>query len=546
MLDENLFADVEAKSKRAGSPVKATCDALLIKQLEHEERALEAILGTWNSINWQDPVEQMYDTAAGSTSPLMFPPPPYFRRSVNRGEDIPVYTSEQHLALLRDVSRLLCSTSEYAIGGLENRVSYLIGQGLKYSVATLSGATVPDGYLTRTQSLIDVFHEFNGLDEIEREACWRMDVDGEAFLRLFPQANGLMRVRFVEPELVTSSSNAKDQYNGDHNFGIECDPDDIEQIKGYWIIERPLVSRVPKLIPEGEVIHLKQGNYRSAKRGRPLFYAVSRNLKRIEELMGSLSAMAKARAKIALIRRLRGGTPAAIAKLRDSVTSTASTNSLTGQTTNIEQYQDGTILTSSDNIEYDMPGANTGASEFVEVLKAELRGVAARLVMPEWMLTSNATDMGAYTSSLVAEAPSTRMFLRLQKYFRQRFGEGRVGVRKSLISRYLEHLVETGWLDGNYLHLVKIKADAPSVVVHDKEGEANINKTYHDMGVKSVETIRAETGLENSKEEENFSKEQPKEKPLVESNPVEPVKEAVKPKKMSAKAKVMEALRQVV
>ncbi len=523
---------------QSNSPLAAQYSLMLEKQLRAEERALEAVLGVWNDISWNDPVEQMYDVGAGNTSPLQFPPPPYFRKSVNRGEDIPVYTSEQHLGMLRDVSRLLCSTSEYAISALENRVSYLVGQGLQYQVKGRHGRNVPDEYIDRVQNLISVFHEYNGLDEIERESVWRMDVDGEAFIRLFPQDNGLLKVRFVEPELVTSSANGKD-YTGTHNFGIECEEDDIEDVKGYWVVERPLVSRQPILVDQKEVIHLKAGNYRSAKRGRPLFYAVSRNLKRIEELMGSLSAMAKARAKIALIRRLRGGTPAAIEKLRAAVTATTATNSQTGQTTNIEQFQDGTILTSSDNIEYEMPGANTGAGEFVEVLKAELRGVAARVVMPEWMLTSNATDMGAYTSSLVAEAPSTRMFLRTQKYLRQKFGEGRIGVRKSLISRYLEHCIETGWLDDTYLSSIEIKAVAPSIVVHDKEGEANVNKQYFDMGVKSKATIRGEIGLDNKTEDKNFETDVKEEKEIegapVNTNPSEEVNKPLGQSKESNK-----------
>ncbi len=43
------------------------------------------------------------------------------------------------------------------------------------------------------------------------------------------------------------------------------------------------------------------------------------------------------------------------------------------------------------------------------VLQAELRAIAARLVMPEFMLTSDASN-ASYASTMVAEGPAVRMF----------------------------------------------------------------------------------------------------------------------------------------
>ncbi len=47
------------------------------------------------------------------------------------------------------------------------------------------------------------------------------------------------------------------------------------------------------------------------------------------------------------------------------------------------------------------------------VLQAELRAIASRLVMPEFMLTSDASNAN-YASTMVAEGPAMRMFARLQ------------------------------------------------------------------------------------------------------------------------------------
>jgi hypothetical protein len=47
-------------------------------------------------------------------------------------------------------------------------------------------------------------------------------------------------------------------------------------------------------------------------------------------------------------------------------------------------------------------------ASFVAVLHAELRAIASRLVMPEFMLTSDASN-GNYASTMVAEGPAMRM-----------------------------------------------------------------------------------------------------------------------------------------
>src|SRR5690606_19441641 len=77
------------------------------------------------------------------------------------------------------------------------------------------------------------------------------------------------------------------------------------------------------------------------------------------------------------------------------------------------QYAPGTILDAPAGLEYDFPASGIDASNFVAVLQAELRAVAARLVMPEFMFTSDASNAN-YASTLVAEGPAVKMFERLQ------------------------------------------------------------------------------------------------------------------------------------
>src|SRR6185295_1448942 len=84
-----------------------------------------------------------------------------------------------------------------------------------------------------------------------------------------------------------------------------------------------------------------------------------------------------------------------------------------GRTRHFSQYGPGTILDAPAGLEYDFPAQGLDAGNFVTVLQAELRAIASRLVMPEFMLTSDASNAN-YSSTMVAEGPAVKMFSRLQ------------------------------------------------------------------------------------------------------------------------------------
>jgi hypothetical protein len=85
----------------------------------------------------------------------------------------------------------------------------------------------------------------------------------------------------------------------------------------------------------------------------------------------------------------------------------------TGRVSQFRRYGPGTILDALADVDYQFPAAGTNAASFVTVLQAELRAIASRLVMPEFMLTSDASNAN-YASTMVAEGPAMKMFDRLQ------------------------------------------------------------------------------------------------------------------------------------
>lgn len=417
--------------------------------------------------------------------------PQAFLNDQKRGEALPYYLNWHQLRAIRDRSRLLCSTNEYAISAITNLQSFIVGSGFTYrALPAHDDKEGNDELISQVQRVIDIFVGANRLDQIEAETVQRDAVDGETFLRLFYDESGLVRVRFIEPEHVYPGEGDGDPA---HSFGVETDPDDICNIRGYDVVENPLTTGwTTKFVSGRKVIHSKRNVTSGAKRGLPLLYPVEANLRRAEELLAAMSVTTKTRAKVAMIRRIEGASKTAAQRLKTEA-ETGTTITAGGLTTNVEEYPLGTILTASKNLEYEFPQHNAGSETGIQVLQAELRAVAARLVMPEMMLSADASG-ATYSSQLVAEAPSTRNFERLQRYYRSLFGESRAPRHESLIWRQIAHAVNTGLIPREALTDVKIIAQGPAIIPRDPDKAATANKTYLDMKAKSPQQICAEIG----------------------------------------------------
>src|ERR671937_615056 len=101
----------------------------------------------------------------------------------------------------------------------------------------------------------------------------------------------------------------------------------------------------------------------------------------------------------------------------------------------VVQVAHGTILNAPAGMEYDFPARGLDASNFVAILQAELRAIAARLVMPEFMFTSDASNSN-YASTLVAEGPAVKMFERLQA--------GMIEQDRAVMGRVVDNAIAAG------------------------------------------------------------------------------------------------------
>src|SRR5258705_2260787 len=397
-----------------------------------ENRLLEVFDALWNDL--VDPREAFADTDGGWWLPVGA------ASGASPRSAGPI--NEQMLADLRNQCRALASANEFAINGHENRISYIVGPGHSYRAAVCKGMDESMDLALQVQKLLDKFVHENRWQQRQQEIVRRLDRDGEAFLRFFVDEDGTTRIRFIEPDQgVTPSGLAGDP---SASFGIQTDRDDVESILGYYV--------------DGEFIDAEEVQHRRAnvdfnvKRGLPLYTPVRKNLRRAERLLRNMSVVAEIQSAIALIRKHRGASRSGIEQFVANDADASVASGASGRTRHFSQYGPGTILDAPAGLEYDFPARGLDASSFVAVLQAELRAVAARLVMPEFMFTSDASNSN-YASTLVAEGPAVKMFERLQA--------GMIEHDRAMMWREIENAVAAGALPENLCESFSLQTTPP-------------------------------------------------------------------------------------
>jgi hypothetical protein len=476
----------------------------LREQVERQElllrkRTLES------ASNWYDdyvnPAEPLFDTP-DFFFPLAGENLPFNLDNRLKGELLPVYVTEYGLKILRDYSRWLAAFNPFALNALENRVSYVVGKGFGYQTVPASGpaSDYPGGdrdLCKKAQRVIGRFLERTDWGELEQEVMRRADRDGEAFLRFFHTGNGQCTVRTVEPEHVRSPGDQSAHLS----FGVETPEHDVQDARAFWIVEEPSVSWSPSRVPAGEVVHVRFNVDRTAKRGYPTLVPVRKNLLRADKLLQNMSTLAQVQSTFALIRKHKQYSASAVSARQQGQADLAVSDPLGGNTRYLQRYLPGTILDVPEQTDYEFPAARVPADSLVAVLQAELRAVAARLVLPEYMLTSNAENAN-YASTLVAEAPAVKHFERLQRQLARAFGDGRYGGprRSGALWRVLECAVRWGDLPREVLRRVALHVEPPSPVARDKDKETSRAEALNRVGVLSKATWAKWEGLDPARE----------------------------------------------
>lgn len=124
-----------------------------------------------------------------------------------------------------------------------------------------------------------------------------------------------------------------------------------------------------------------------------------------------------------------------------------------------------------------------------------LRAIASHFGISETHLTQK-LEGGSYSAHIVQESPSYRTFARWQKRLGEFFASSRTKPHQSLMWKQITHAVKRGLLPSNALTELKIVPTGPSLITRDILQEAQANQIFVDMGIKSINTVCSEQGLE--------------------------------------------------
>lgn len=497
---------------------------------------------------------------------------PWLLNNQGRGDVLPVYINEYGLKLIRDWSRKILAFNEFAINAVENRINYIVGKGFQYTVLPKkkqvlgerpigenftgvdargvrwvdgkpvkrgegAAQTQPPGPMSqeqqtespapdprralaaKAQAVLDEFVARERWSEREQECVKRCDRDGEAILRFFRRPGGRTAVRFVEPEHLTDGK-GQELKNGERtNYGVVTEPDDIEDVRKYLIVEDPTFQSLPAEVEPDQILHIKLNTDFDAKRGLPTLFAVRKNLERADKLLRNMSIMGQVQATFAVIRKHKGYAPSSVSAFQQGQQDISVSIPPTGRDLSVKQYFPGSVVDSSDKTEFEFPNTSAGAPGLVEVLKAELRAIAARMNQPEWMLAVDASN-GNFAGQLVSGAPCVENFKRLQCFYARRFGEGDFGAQDGapvyttgVMWRVLYNAVEGGLLPREALTELEIQAEGPSITVVNKAAETMRAAKLHEAGILSAETWSKWEGVDRQQELSLGAKPQQKQLP---------------------------------
>ena len=414
------------------------------------------------------------------------------------GSNFPFWVSEMQLSMLRASARFCVTTSPNAQGLLNGLCSYVIGSGFNYRVAAKNKSGVKEKEIQAAQEVINKFIKDNNWMELEQEIFWRSREDGEAFLRYFPQADGSLFIRTVEPEQVYQPGGTD---LNEWSYGIQTEIDDICEIKNYHIDYRASGGEEKQegftqgeIVPAEKIIHIKINVKRSIKRGLSDFaFETLDSFTQAGKLRKNLGEGAAVQAAIAAVRQHESSSIDQVTDFISDATDYSSTN-IMGRQQDFQKIEAGSFLDIPKGMVYVPPPAALNSTAHLDIFSALLRTAGNRHNAPEWLVSSDSSN-GNYASSLTAEAPFTRHCLRLQEFYKGHF--------EKVFTAVLATAAEAGILPKNILNIIVIQIKAPSVETRDKATEAQANQIYNTLGIKSKQTIAQEVGLDWDDEENN-------------------------------------------
>ena len=356
----------------------------------------------------------------------------------------------------RWLARYLYHVNAYAISAVDSLTDMVIGPG--YTI-TADNAT--------NQRRIDAWVEANNWHERVVEAYKTYLIDGEVFFRVFGD-----KVRFVDADFVYSDSPHEKN-------GIITEPEDYETVLGYRVARRnPWLgggNGEQEEVSVHEMQHRKMCQpYES--RGFSMLLAVYSQILKATQLLDNLCTTLDSQARIAIVRQ-HDATKEAVQTFRSNLTNSlpiAGRNPVGDnappRVDGTESYPAGSIVDNGIGTKLELTSGGLMADKYVEVLRAILRQVAARVGIPEALLSQDTDSIAAYTGQLVPNSHLIRAI-------------------KAKQDRWCRQDLQLLKLCGIPIQGVSINFVSP-VIVNRKE-EAELAELLLDKGLASRQTVAA-------------------------------------------------------
>ncbi len=346
---------------------------------------------------------------------------------------------------LRSRARELVHKNPYARNILRLLEVYVAGPGLKAVMAPLHG---PDDteLLRQSDRLWSDFLTANHRHFSFRETARRTWRDGECFLRLFPLLDWPPTVRYVDPEAIGADLARPDSQ------GLITDADDVETVWSYLRID-PASGDLAEEIPAEHMLHTKIGVDSNEKRGVTIFAPVLDALACFDRWLDTELQARKLQASIVLWRKVQGS-PGQISSYLDQVAGSDPQRR--------ERFKPGSIVTTSAGTEFQFLQPNTNFGDAVPLGRLMLLSIAAGVGLPEFMLTSDASN-ATYSSTMVAEGPAVKLFESEQQFFAQEFARLWRWVMREAIRQEL--------LPADFFEHVALQWSFPQLVSRDRSQE---------------------------------------------------------------------------
>jgi len=354
----------------------------------------------------------------------------------------------------------------------------------------------------------DEFWKVNKMALRAKEIVRRSMRDGETFLRYFDDdKKEMIKVRFMNPAYVADPQKRLDNLERKVNDGIVTDPDDIEEVLGYYYHD--------DYIKAEEVQHIKILVDSDVLRGRSYYEPLLQSLAMYKKWLTDRMKLNETRGTVALVKNVKGS-PTNAANIATKHETSRKLN--TDGTPMARAPKNVSVFTTNGNVSYEMLSPNLQASDVQHDGRALLLNIAAGSGLPEFMVSSDASNSN-YASTVTAEGPAVMEFEDWQDFFGEAYKMmfERViesGIKKGKIPK-MESYIERKVQPDKSIKEEKITEPTsiecsitfPDLVARDIEKETKAYVLQTNAGWMSNTTAQGRLDLDHEQEKDLIAKE---------------------------------------